>query len=278
MRFYPTVIFVLLAASMYPPCAAAQGGVLPPMMTVGREEAVRNLPYVLEEIAIRVQTLPDGSHVTSTDREKQFRDNQGRMRTELYTERQGQMFPRFVQLWDPGSRTSVVLIASSKTAQVRHVPEPRPQTPEEQARRAAVRAEGAARRAAAISGSAGTGSGGSPATVASARPRSREVVELPPRTILGLRVEGKRTTHIIPAGMIGNDHELSTIQEVWSSPELGIDLDRTTEDYAMGKTVVTVISLDRVEANPALFEIPAGYTVHESQMGTLGIPGATTGP
>ncbi len=262
MRWFPTVISILFTASFLPTSAPAQGGgLLPPTMGLGRGDAVRNLPYVLEEIAIRVQTLPDGSHITSTDREKQLRDGQGRTRTELYTQREGQMILRSIQLWDPGSRTSVLLIASSKTAQVRQMPEPRPQTPEEQERRAAVRA---ARTAAANSGS-----GSSQSTVAGGRPRYMEVVKLPPRTILGVHAEGKRMTHVIPAGTIGNDHELSTMQEVWSSPELHIDLDRTTEDYTMGHTVVTVISLDRVEANPALFEIPSDYTIRESGMGTL---------
>lgn len=243
------------------------------MMALGRSEAVRNLPYMLEEIAIRVQVLPDGSHITSTDREKQLRDANGRMRTELYSQREGKMILRSVQLWDPGSRTSVLLLASSKIAQVRHVPEPRPLTPEQEARRQELRAQAAARHAAASSGSASL-----QVPAAKARTRDREVVELPPRTILGIYVEGKRTTHVIPAGTIGNDHELSTVQEVWSSPELGIDLDRTTEDYTMGKTVVTVISLDRVEANPALFEIPADYTVRDSQAGTFGVTNIPTKP
>ncbi len=259
------VTSILLAASIHPLRALAQwGDVLPLMVPFGREEAVRNLPYVLEEIAIRVQTLPDGSHITSTDHEKQLRDAQGRMRTEIYTQRSGQMVPRSVQLWDPASRTLVLLVAFHKTAQVRHVPEPRPLTPEQQARRAERRAQNAGRPATADSGFPG-----SQGPVAGARPRYREVVELPPRTILGFHAEGKRMTHVIPSGVIGNDHELSTVSEVWTSPELHIDLDRTTEDYNMTKTVVTVISLDRVEANPAMFEIPADYTISESHVGTL---------
>lgn len=252
---------ILLAASIHPLRALAQGGnVLPPMMLFEREGAVRNLPYVLEEIAIRVQILPDGSRITLTDREKQLRDTQGRMRTEIYTQTEGRMVLRSAQLWYPDSRTSVLLVASSKTAQVRHMPESRPLTP---ARREEMRAQAAARRA------ANSGSPGSQVSAANARPRHREVVELPPRTILGIHAEGKRTTHVIPAGTIGNDHELSTVQEVWSSPELHIDLDRTTEDYTLVKTVVTVISLDRVEANPAMFEIPADYTIIEPHAGTL---------
>jgi hypothetical protein len=93
------------------------------------------------------------------------------------------------------------------------------------------------------------------------------------QTINGVVAEGTRTTHIIPAGQIGNEKALQVVSERWYSADLQIVLKSTRTDPRSGTTTYTVTNIQRTEPSATLFAVPAGYTVQAGGRGPGG-PGA----
>jgi len=85
------------------------------------------------------------------------------------------------------------------------------------------------------------------------------------QTMEGIKVEGKRSTHTLAAGAIGNDRALTTVSERWTSPELQVLVRMTTKDPQMGETSYRLTNLSRSEPAASLFQVPADYTVREAQ-------------
>jgi len=79
----------------------------------------------------------------------------------------------------------------------------------------------------------------------------------------GIQAEGTRVTMTTPAGVEGNDRPLTRVCEHWQSVELKIVMLSKCSDPRTGNTTLRVQSLDRTEPDPALFQIPADYTMVE---------------
>lgn len=90
------------------------------------------------------------------------------------------------------------------------------------------------------------------------------------QTINGIVAEGTRTTHIIPAGQIGNEKALQVVSERWYSADLQIVLKSTRTDPRTGTTTYTVTSIQRTEPAATLFAVPAGYSVQTGRRGPGG--------
>jgi hypothetical protein len=211
--------------------------------------ATTNLPYSATFITTRVQTLADGTTITHVQREIRSRDSQGRTRTEIYVEEglpdRNPDEPINVMLFDPTTGQHISLNPRRKTAQVMSMKAP-PQS---------VDITGAA------SSSSTTSTAALPPPVQST-PLPRPTAEkLPPQMIDGLYVEGTRITRVIPAGSMGNDREITTVQEVWRSRELGIEVLRKTTDPRSGESTMEMKDLSRDEPSPDLFQIPADYKI-----------------
>jgi hypothetical protein len=86
---------------------------------------------------------------------------------------------------------------------------------------------------------------------------------LAPQTMEGLKVEGKRITNTIKTGEIGNDRELVTITERWTSPELQVLIRMTAKDPQSGETTYRLTNISRGEPSVQLFQVPADYRVTE---------------
>ena len=80
----------------------------------------------------------------------------------------------------------------------------------------------------------------------------------------GLKVEGKRMTHTIKAGEIGNDRELVSVTERWTSTDLQVLVRMTTKDPQMGETTYRLSNISRSEPAASLFQVPADYTVSDA--------------
>jgi hypothetical protein len=83
---------------------------------------------------------------------------------------------------------------------------------------------------------------------------------LPGETIEGLRADGKRTVWTIEAGKIGNEKPITIVNEVWSSPELGITLKTRDVDPVVGEASFRVQNVARGEPDPQLFKVPAEFS------------------
>ena len=193
-------------------------------------------PYIAKQQSTRVQTLADGTTITSVTQAQTWRDATGRTRMETTITQS-----HFVTVTDNVARVryswNIDAPNSAKIVTVYHYPQP---------------AQPAAAPAA------------SP-TPASARryfPYKQE--SLPPQTIAGIYVEGYRYTRTIPAGYEGNDRDMTTVTESWTAPDLGIQMRSVTDDPRTGKSTTEVTDLQQTAPDRALFELPQGYTVRES--------------
>lgn len=81
--------------------------------------------------------------------------------------------------------------------------------------------------------------------------------------IEGFTVQGTRSTHIMTAGMIGNDRPIATTTERWFSIEFKMDLVNITENPEAGKHVRKLANIHAGEPDPLLFQIPPDFKVKE---------------
>ena len=80
--------------------------------------------------------------------------------------------------------------------------------------------------------------------------------------IQGVEVHGRRITHTIPVGQIGNDRPLVTTDEMWSAPSLGgLTLRSVKESPQSGKETREVVSLTIGDPDLSVFQPPEGYQV-----------------
>ena len=91
------------------------------------------------------------------------------------------------------------------------------------------------------------------------------VEKLGEQTIQGVKVTGIRRTTTIPTGAIGNDRPIVSVMEQWTSPELGVVLQRTLKDPQIGETVYRLENINRSEPLKSLFEVPSDYEIKEGQ-------------
>lgn len=83
------------------------------------------------------------------------------------------------------------------------------------------------------------------------------------QTINGIEAQGTRYTRTIPAGQIGNSKPITITTERWYSPDLQMVVMSKRTDPMTGDSVTQFTDIQRGEPDPALFQVPAGYTVKE---------------
>lgn len=200
--------------------------------------AQRHLPpYTAKQETTHVQTLADGTNVTTVTEAEIWRDADGRTRTDTIRTQPDGTITRYVSVYDPVTRVryswSVGTPSTSKIVSVYHYPQP-------------------------VQQSVPT----IPPTARRYYPYKTE--SLPPQTINDIYVEGTRTTRTTPAGYEGNDRDINVINENWYSSELGIQMRMIYDDPRNGKNTIEVTDIKRTAPDPALFKLPDGYTVHET--------------
>ncbi len=85
-------------------------------------------------------------------------------------------------------------------------------------------------------------------------------------TIQGLEARGERWTTVIPAGKVGNDEPIVTTREVWRAPGLPFALREVYNDPRSGKRTRETVSLTMGEPDLSLFQPPEGYEVVTEEM------------
>ncbi len=92
-------------------------------------------------------------------------------------------------------------------------------------------------------------------------------VELGTQTINGVVATGRRTTHTIPAGTIGNAQPIQSTREVWMSTDLKEPVRVIESDPRFGTTVTELTNINRSEPDASLFQAPSGYSVRQGGPG-----------
>ncbi|MCC6591379.1 MAG: hypothetical protein IT168_32130 [Bryobacterales bacterium] len=247
---------------------------------------VTGAPYSAEGVSEFTQTLADGTRINRKSSSKMARDSQGRTREErtlaiIGPWTAGGEPPKIVTITDPVAKEVYILNEKDKTVRKMKMPgvdvlktspngEPLPgNTAERRVQRMerVMIAHGPGPGAPGMTASiAGGVMGVGPlehnvmfrrmADDAKAEPLGSQVME-------GLKVEGSRISHTIPAGEIGNDRALVTTTERWTSADLQVLVRSLTKDPQFGETSFRLTNISREEPAKALFQIPADYKVEE---------------
>jgi hypothetical protein len=283
------MIGILAAAVAWPAIASAQsgqgGGVATtrPRTTVVEGQAgggrggfvaaveskiTTGRPYSAEAVTERTQVLADGNRINVRSTTRVYRDGEGRTRRESI-EPDGSV--RSISISDPVGRNSYTLnpetkIAYAAGANVVTFSE-RPAaggrggtvTYERQASGDNVRV---LENKVTSTASAGGVMMRTPA------PDNRNVTkeDLGQQNIEGVMATGTRTTTVIPAGEIGNAQEIRIVSEQWFSDEIQALVMTRHSDPRSGENVYRLVNILRAEPDPALFQVPADYTVQSRQV------------
>jgi len=239
-------------------------------------QVVKNQPYQARAVTEIKQTLADGSHIAQTTTATVARDSDGRtVRIQqlgaIGPWRSGSdssqgSGPKLTTVFDPVAKTHTDYTSDSKVAHVVPMPPPFPDAgpPNREGRFISVFSGGPEGDSAGGSGpmtfSVQGGANSPQAAPAESNPEAK-TESLGSKMIDGISATGTKTTTTIPAGTIGNDKDLSITRESWYSPDLKLILQSTQSDPRFGETTYSLTNIQRSEPDPALFQVPAGYTI-----------------
>jgi hypothetical protein len=205
---------------------------------------VTGKPFSATETRHTLQMLANGAKIETSDSDQLYRDDQGRTRVEQTIDGKTVtviMDPvaRFVAILDPGAKTvhkNLILAemvngsVSLANGQVRVVMGTKERDADDK--------HGASE-------------------------------SLGEKEINGVMASGTRRVRVIPAGAIGNDRDLRLVYESWFSSELQVLVKSVNSDPRAGDTTFQLTNIVRGMQDPALFRIPADYTISDR----LGLPG-----
>jgi hypothetical protein len=232
-----------------------------PMELMGFEgmhggKVVKGAPFSATATSETTSTLQDGSVLHRTSQVSTYRDSQGRSRHEA-------TFTGFGPLTASGGAKKMVMI-SDPVAGVHIMLDDQQKVAHKTALHTRGGSSADAKSAPAFEGKM------------QERMQQEEAAgllkkeSLGTQTINGVVAEGTRTTHIIPAGQIGNEKALQVVSERWYSADLQIVLKSTRTDPRFGTTTYTVTNVQRTEPAATLFTVPADYAVQTSGRGPGG--------
>lgn len=223
---------------------------------------VAGAPYTGTEVSSSTQTLSNGNVIARQNQTNISRDGQGRVRSESTFQHPDGTSSTRVSIHDPVAGVVHNLDTQRKVSNdmVLHAP------PAGQGRGRGPGGPGAATN----------GSSTDVATAGGRGPRRTDpnvVTEhLGTQTVNGVPATGTRMTRTIPAGAEGNTLPIVTVHETWMSEDLKVPVMTKTSDPRFGSTTTQLTNVVRAEPDPSLFQVPAGYTVHQERGGPRGGP------
>jgi hypothetical protein len=191
-------------------------------------------PYSGTQVTHLVQTLANGSHIDRTITNLVYQDDQGRFRMETTDDRWG------IVIQDMVAMVTYNIDREHKTA-----------------RKIEMRLVAAAL----AQKIAGDVSPVEEARVMARRTPNHMVEDLGSQLINGVSALGVRVTTTIPIGAIGNDQELKSVTERWYSNDIHAMVKTVTTDPRTGNYTYELTNIVRSAPDPALFQVPAGFTV-----------------
>jgi hypothetical protein len=280
-------LIVLLAASASACCVLAQetgnvvfqsagssagGAMTGAVVARASSTPVQGSPYSATVTNESVQTLADGNRIVQTNTGTVARDSQGRTRHDMVLPAIGNLSPaeapHLVVIEDPVAHVVYTLNLTDKTA--RKMP-----LPSGGAGGLAVSAGGGAMtvmRAGKVNALSTSVAGAAPLpepppdagmvfqqTFVTNPDAQASTEDLGSQTMEGVVVNGTRTTHTIPAGQIGNEKPISSVTEVWTSPDLKTIVYSKRNDPRMGEQTFQLTNIVRAEPDASLFTVPADF-------------------
>ena len=246
-----------------------EAGIMGPM--------VKGAPYSADEIHETNQVLADGTRIHNETKTTIYRDGQGRVRRES---------PGQVMIWDGTTGTSFMLNESNQTAHKMQMavnysyrrtagadaPPPEPlqfrtfhfQNGGEGAAGGQImvlKTDEAPGTVARAESKVKLGVLKADGVAAQAMPAAKKET-LDKQIMEGLSCEGVRYTTTLDTGAIGNDRPIQTVEERWYSSDLQVNMLVRRTDPRSGEDIVRMTNVRRLEPDPSLFTVPAGYQVN----------------
>jgi hypothetical protein len=250
MKALLKVMFVCGVLSLANSTATAQTNP-PASSTYGRSfgllrvSSIADAPFSAVVEITHLQTLADGTHISTRAKLLSYRDSSGRVVYQDFTvtaaDKEAPESPTEIQIWDPVAELGYTISPDRKTARRHKLPAFPPAV-----------------------GDLSRNVAPAELAVAPHAPDSgiKFVTEdLGSQHMQGVLVTGSRNTQTIPVGVRGNDRELKSTGETWFAPDLGFELLSKLSGPRSGDTEIRVTSLDQSEPDPTLFQVPAGYTI-----------------
>jgi hypothetical protein len=83
--------------------------------------------------------------------------------------------------------------------------------------------------------------------------------DLGKQMVNGVMAKGSRVTITIPAGIIGNNHDIKVVNERWYSDDLQVLIKSTNTDPRFGVNVYELTDIKQTEPDISLFKPPSDY-------------------
>ncbi len=229
-------------------------------------KTVTGSPYSAEGATEYTRTLADGTRITRTSGSLVYRDGQGRTRQEHSVEILGPLPlssepSKMITITDPVAKAVYILNTATKTATQLPLPgeDGKPvfwmqrsdQTNKDGKREVFEKQIHIEARAGAFGGAIGAQTAGG----------EFKNESLGKQTFEGVVAEGTRSTHVIPAGQIGNDRPITIVTETWYSPDLQIVVSSRATDPMNGDTSYRLTNITRTEPQASLFQLPPDYSL-----------------
>lgn len=214
---------------------------------------VTGAPYSAVEVTTEQQALAGGNVIQRQTTRNIYRDGQGRTRTESQMTRPG----------PNGQSTTVTRITISDPV-AGYIHEVDPQNKVVNSRRVRPMGTQNATRPAPRNGGGPGGRGPRPAD---ANVKSED---LGTQNVNSVIAAGNRVTHTIPAGTIGNAMAIQSVHETWMAADLKVPVMVKVTDPRFGTRTTQLTQINRGEPDATLFQVPAGYTVHQGGPGGPG--------
>jgi hypothetical protein len=292
-----SLLFALLALTPAPAPAqelnqvivgpGPSGGIATSMVSVQEHaELVKGRPYQADATTETIQTLADGSHITQKITAHVARDAEGRtMRSQALSgigpwASANNKEITLVSIFDPVAGQHIDYSSDNKTAHILPTPTgnqiftantvavspfassasgmvigagPAPPPLPPGASGQVLVSGGAVMRE--------QGSTDSPSLLKNTLALNEATESLGTRTVEGVSAEGTRAKDTIPAGAIGNDKDLVSVRETWFSSDLKIVVSSQRSDPRFGEVHYSLTNIQLKDPDPALFQVPPGYTV-----------------
>ena len=209
----------------------------------------KGIPLTADVVTSHVQYLSDGNKISNEETSHFYRDSEGRTRREnklMLPSHTGDA-PTMIMINDPVAHTRFVLNTVHKSADQVVVENGPPDAnvmymKKRQDEQVVINKE-----------------------PSNEQPENKE--DLGTQSIEGVTARGTRTSHVIPAGKIGNEKPITVTTESWFSDEVGMEVLRVHKDPWSGEVTTKVTNIRRGEPDASLFTPPADYKVDKMEGG-----------